>query len=529
MMSRNYTTVNSIAVKKHIQSIVCVLILLTASITLTGCSGEPQVDFNDLPPQELTDGMIELRERNYANALPLLEIAVQKRPQSPSAHCNLGIALWKMNHLVRASKAFETSALLNGNDARPLEFLAQVLMESGNLEEARKVLLEAHERTPHSPRILTSLAVAEIQCGKTNLTYLIEAMKLKPGYAPALYNMALVYRDQANKQKCANLCKAYLDAMDSQTRIPDEQDNQRTIFITELHNAMQNKNQAPVKIPVKTPMEEIDPFLVKARKAIDNESYGTALVLLKQAIKKSPKNADLLWELALVYDKRLKYKDRAMRTYNQFMKQFPSDSRIRAIPEYKKEKTSRPLKKPPITTVKPIKTRPAISTPKTATLFAHGVNAHKKGDISKATDLYKRVLEIDKTHAVAAYNLGLIYYNSGKDVDKARDAFLLTLAHKPDMASARYMLGVVYKLLDDNNNALEQLNKALRIKPNHARAHFVLGLIYHSEKHFDVARLHLNRYLQFAPKGTYALRVKQLLSNIEKELSGDAHKPPMPR
>ena len=479
--------------------------------------------------------MVKLREENYPAALPLLETAVKEMPNNASAYCNMGVALWKMNRLDSAIKAFETATNLNGNDARPLEFLAQALIETGAIEEARKALTEAHERTPHSPRILTSLAVVEIQCGGKDLRYLTEALELKPSYAPALYNMALIYRDRADRQKCIKFCLAYLDSMDNQTRIANEQDNLRTELITELHLAMLNEDAAstqpfvktPAEPPIKVPTKTINPILVQARKSIGNESYGTALVLLKQGIKKSPNNADLLWELAIVYDKHLRYIDSAMRTYNQFSKQFPNDPRIQDMPKYEKVKITPPTKKPPIAAVKPIK--PSQPQYNAARLFANGLKAHKRGEFTEAANLYRRVLKLDKTHTIAAYNLGLIYYNSGKNTDKAKEAFLLVIDQKPNMAEARYMLRVVYKQLGDNNNAFEQLNKTLRIKPNHAKAHFVLSLIYNKEKQFGVARLHLKRYLQFAPKGTYAPQAKQLLNNIERELSGDAHKPPMPR
>ena len=342
---------------------------------------------------------------------------------------------------------------------------------------------------------------------------------VEPDYPPALYNMAFALRDRAaslpapeadkTRARAMEYCRKYLAAMKAREHAATPADKQRVALANGLLSSLQGSQIA--RPPAKPP----SPQLEKARRAIAQQAYEAALILLKDAIKQDPMDADALWELAIVYDKHLKYTDRAADVYKQFRKKFPNDPRAGG------SSTRDAAPNPPPTT------SPSASA--AIKLFADGLAAHKKSDWDTAIDYYKRALKVNPNYVNAAYNLGLIYYASRKDLVKARDAFTLAVARRPEMASAQYMLGVVHRDMDDAETAIARLNKALRIEPNHAKAHFVLGSIYCSEGQLDVAKLHLRRYIQYAPQGQHRQRADELLRKIMADESGATREPPMPR
>jgi Flp pilus assembly protein TadD len=75
-----------------------------------------------------------------------------------------------------------------------------------------------------------------------------------------------------------------------------------------------------------------DTLLAKAREAIRREALDEALELLKAAVRNNPRNPDALWELAVLYDRRLHSPEEAAKTYRKFKEAFPDDPRSRGIP-----------------------------------------------------------------------------------------------------------------------------------------------------------------------------------------------------
>jgi tetratricopeptide (TPR) repeat protein len=67
------------------------------------------------------------------------------------------------------------------------------------------------------------------------------------------------------------------------------------------------------------------------------------------------------------------------------------------------------------------------------------------------------------------------------------------VADDPDDFAARNALGVEYFQIGRQDNALEQLNAALRLKPDHAVANFNISLIEMLQGHLDEAAAHLRK------------------------------------
>ncbi len=225
-----------------------VLILACAMGLLFGCGGEPGA-------REFRTGIREIDRGNYVLGKTLLEKSINKRPGSDAnaiAYNYVGIASWKLNQVQRAIEAFEYSrqldpklvdplynmagvfydggdlvraarlleeaAHLDPADARPLEFLGSIHVEAGRWPEARRALFGALARSPQSPRVLTSLALVERATGGADkaIFYLMQALERKADYAPALYNLGLLYeRELKDREQAAAYFRRYLEVAGS--------------------------------------------------------------------------------------------------------------------------------------------------------------------------------------------------------------------------------------------------------------------------------------------------------------------------
>jgi tetratricopeptide (TPR) repeat protein len=154
------------------------------------------------------------------NAIQAFEEACTANPAAFDPVYNLGIAFLENGNDDKAIACFEKACLLSGQsavpsgaqankylppgrpdiDTRALEFLAVVYCRKQQWDDARRVLTEANRQ--NSPRILTTLALVELQAANTNqaLEYLQKALEQDAHYAPAIYNMGMINRQWPGKQ-----------------------------------------------------------------------------------------------------------------------------------------------------------------------------------------------------------------------------------------------------------------------------------------------------------------------------------------
>jgi len=136
------------------------------------------------------------------NAMRSFEGAVAADPAAVDPVYNLGIVLLDAGNADRAVLCFEKAALLDEADTRALEFLSVIHSRRQQWDDARRVLNEALKHTRQSPRILTALAVLELQAGNSAqaLELLQAALEQDAHYAPAIYNLAVINQELLHKQ-----------------------------------------------------------------------------------------------------------------------------------------------------------------------------------------------------------------------------------------------------------------------------------------------------------------------------------------
>jgi tetratricopeptide (TPR) repeat protein len=115
--------------------------------------------------------------------------------------CNLGVALSAQKDFEGAERAFREAALLNPDDPRPLAYAGIVYAQNGKWEDAARTLRRALARNPNDPRLQNALALTELhtQGASAALNRLQSIAKAQTDYAPALFNLASIYRFNIKK------------------------------------------------------------------------------------------------------------------------------------------------------------------------------------------------------------------------------------------------------------------------------------------------------------------------------------------
>ena len=100
-------------------------------------------------------------------------------------------------------------------------------------------------------------------------------------------------------------------------------------------------------------------------------------------------------------------------------------------------------------------------------------------DFNKAVDVFEAVkVKYPKDNQ----NLNLLlqaYYEANRSVE-ATKAFKLAVENEPGNKMNHYILGLLYRSVNDYNEAIAEFNEAIRIDPNFSDAFYDIGATYYN-------------------------------------------------
>ncbi len=496
----------------------------------------------------LEQGTEALEADQLEEAIAFLGRAEEKLPDNPSVHCNLGVAYWKDGQYELAVSSLRRAAELAGSESAPLEFLGNIFIELEGWNEALQAFELAMERDDgRTPRLLTAMSVVKLHTKDLieARRLLSEALKQEPDYMPALYNMAVLYRDRAgNMREAEKYFRKFMDAASDPARMGPPADESyitsaevflgpdETMTVLEepppVEEVVVEPEQKPVlkigKLTVqpREVVEKVNPVAIKellaeAEKAIENEEFVAAKIKLSQAREMAPEDPEPLWQLAVLYDKHLDFDAKAEATYKKFKIAFPGDRRSKLImlPNQKpKAKTPAPKAKMPIQPPKSISERKADEGKSQAQdVFNKAYEAHANDDWDEAIAGYKKALELNDKLYNAVYNMGLAYKKKG-DMENAKAFFRKSTVVQPRLVKAWYMLALVHKELKEYKDSISAASHALDLDPGYDKAHYLLGLVYGMSGRPDLAKGYFTKCIECSPSGPVAARAREHLNDL---------------
>ena len=190
----------------------------------------------------------------------------------------------------------------------------------------------------------------------------------------------------------------------------------------------------------------IDILLEQGRLVADRGNPHEALGLLTRARAEAPKDADVHYNLGVLYVRLAEY-EAAVASFKEA---------VRLRPDLAKGHNNM------------------------------GVAFDKAGKHEEALAAFQKATSVDPRFADALYNLGLVSFKMRK-FKEARAAFEKALQVAPEMADAKFYLGEVYYQLGDSAKALRVYKEALRSNPEDASSHRRLGDIYLEQSDLSLA------------------------------------------
>jgi tetratricopeptide (TPR) repeat protein len=136
--------------------------------------------------------------------------------------------------------------------------------------------------------------------------------------------------------------------------------------------------------------------------------------------------------------------------------------------------------------------------------FKMAQKLHQQGQLDKAEELYRTVLNVDRHHAESWFYLGMVYYGKGITQQAVE---CMKSAIEADRSNPMYHnnLGEIYRQLNMNEHAEFHLSAAVDLKPDYSDALGNLALIHKAKGDIDSAKLFFARALESNPENINAL------------------------
>jgi len=155
----------------------------------------------------------------------------------------------------------------------------------------------------------------------------------------------------------------------------------------------------------------------------------------------------------------------------------------------------------------------AIPRPLPAPNLDRGIELYREGRFAEAAQVLEQAAADSPREARAWTYLGLARVKLNQPED-AMPALAKAVELDGKSAEAHFGKGLAHAHLDELDEAIAELETAVKLNASHAYAHYYLGLAFDKKGREDRALLHLERFLDLAPKAPEAPQVRELLSRL---------------
>ena len=126
------------------------------------------------------------------------------------------------------------------------------------------------------------------------------------------------------------------------------------------------------------------------------------------------------------------------------------------------------------------------------------VQYHQSGQLQKAEEIYRRILEVDPTQSDSLHLLGVIAHQAGKS-DIAVNLINRAIQNNPKNPVYYNNLGYVFKGQGKLNEAISCCQRAVNLKPDYAEAYYNLGYVFQDQGKLNEAISCYEKALELKP------------------------------
>ena len=394
------------------------------------------------------------RNSDYESPLAIWQDTVNKRPNNPLAHYNLGTELDRDGRFEEGMKHYQEALRLKPNYPEAHNNLGFDLAALGRTSEAIEHYRQALQLKPDHFEAHNNLGNALAVLGKTEeaIEHCQEALRIKPDYAEAHNNLGV---SLVAAGKLPEAIEHYHEALRLKSDDPGTHNNLAAALTAagRLGEAIEQCNEA---LRIQPDYAEAHNNLGVCLAAAGRVPQAIAQYV--EALRLKPEHADAHSNLA-----------NALASVGQV------DAAVRHCYEALRIK------------------------PDYAEAHLNLANTLVTGErIDEAIEHYRQVLRLKPDHAEAHNNLGLALAAKGR-TDEAIEHYQAALALKADYAAAQNNLGNALVDAGRAEEAIEHYRTALRLRPDYVEAHNNLGLALAARGMTDEAIEHYREVLRRQP------------------------------
>ena len=554
------------------------LLLVTLSVLFAGCTPPG--------PRDLLRGQKLIEQGKYPEAVARLEAATSILTTNAQAWNYLGVACQYAGRAAEAEKAYQRAIALDhdlseahynlgclwleqdradaakgeltaytlrrGNALDALLKLGSAQLRSGDVPAAEKSFDDALHLLPENPEALNGLGLARVQRRRAAeaAQFFSRALKQRPGYGPALLNLAIIHQQYLKEPQMA--LQRYREYLALKPAPPNLDPILATVRQLELE--VNPPRPAPTNVvialvppaaPPKAPATNASRIAAVPKQTPATNLHKPAPVVAAPATGKV-EVVKLSSEPVFKPAQDVPAGRSATETSNSEPKTAPSVAserpaapanekpgllqRINPANLFRSDSKSAPQvttlpsangspqvvpatvtndsdgAAPPVaesasvryTYKSPAKPAPG-NRPAAERYFAQGAQAQEEKKPAEAERAYRAATQVDPAYFEAQFNLGLAAAEAGH-LSAALTAYEYALAIQPESADARYNFAIRLKQANHFADAAHELEKLIARAPNETRAHLGLGNLYSQQLNQPAqARAHYQKVLDTDP------------------------------
>ncbi|HXT12431.1 MAG TPA: tetratricopeptide repeat protein [Candidatus Angelobacter sp.] len=413
------------------------------------------------------------------------------------AYYNLGCLLLEQNHPDQAKVEFTAYTLHREKSPEGWVKLGEAQLALRDLVGAERSFNQARQIDAQEPEALNDMGVLEMERNRTveAAQFFNAALRAKPGYAPALLNLAIVSERLGNRQYALQRYQEYL-ALKPRPASWDEVN----AIVRALTQGNAPQAEAPRPAPASSAPEPAParPAAAPAPRPARTERAAqsnpkpnpsspaprTEVVqvapepVIHGAAESGGRNAS-----EPVVTSNTTAQHRGFFSHVNPANLFRSSEKPSASSAHSSTETA-----PAAQQVEPALTfarynyrsprKPADGDRTAAQRSVYdGAQAQQARQFSTAVADYKKATQLDPGYYDAYYDLGVASFQIG-NVPEALSAYEMALAIQPDSHDARFNFALALKQANYPVDAAKELEKVLARSPNDVNAHFALGALY---------------------------------------------------
>jgi len=138
----------------------------------------------------------------------------------------------------------------------------------------------------------------------------------------------------------------------------------------------------------------------------------------------------------------------------------------------------------------------ALTLRRARTAFNNGNTYYKDGELDKAAEAYKLSLEYKPGNAKAFYNLGKVHYDMGQK-ELSLSYYKDAVSINPNDSLSLVAIGLIYYEKADITNAIKFYNKTEEVAPGFSGLYFNRGTMYGQQKKYQLSIEDLTKAIKF--------------------------------